>query len=210
LALEARRSPTGTVAIGVLAVTLPVVLLIMLAFAVTSPAAEPATTSAKAPAGGAVHKYIGVEKCGVCHKAEAKGNQLGQWQKSAHAHAFETLAGEKALAIAKEKGLTTPPQENDACLKCHLTGHGLPADRFEASFVKTHGVQCESCHGPGSDYKTMTVMKSRDASVAAGLVLPTEAVCVTCHNKESPTFTEFKFAEMLAKVAHPRPKAEAK
>lgn len=208
--MEARRSRTVAVIVATLAVTLPVALLIVLAFAVASPAAEPPATSAKAPAAGAVHKYIGVEKCGVCHKAEAKGNQLGQWQKSAHAHAFETLAGEKALAIAKEKGLTTPPQQNDACLKCHLTGHGLPADRFEASFVKTQGVQCESCHGPGSDYKSITVMKSRDAAVAAGLVIPTEAVCVACHNKESPTFKEFKFAEMVAKIAHPRPKAEAK
>lgn len=208
--MEARRSPTLAFVIGTLAVTLPVVLLIMLAFVVTAPAAEPPAAGAKAPAAAAVHKYIGVAKCGVCHKAEAKGNQLAHWEKSAHAHAYETLAGEKALAIAKEKGLTTPPQQNDACLKCHLTGHGLPADRFEASFVKTQGVQCESCHGPGNDYKSIKVMSDRDASLAAGLVLPTEAVCVTCHNKESPTFKAFDFAAMQAKIAHPRPKKAAK
>ena len=205
--MEARRSDVFGLVIGSVTVVLLMTLFVLVAFVVTAPAQE---TPAKA---ATAHKYIGVAKCGMCHKAEAKGNQLGQWEKSAHAHAFATLAGEKALAIAKEKGLTTPPQQNDACLKCHVTGHGQPAELFDAGFVAAQGVQCESCHGAGSDYKSITVMKNREASVAAGLVLPTEAVCVRCHNKESPTFKEFDFKTMFAKIAHPRPKetkAEAK
>lgn len=164
--------------------------------------------SAAAPGGAeeTPHKYIGVAKCGMCHKTEAKGNQLGQWQKSAHAKAFETLASEKALAIAKEKKLDKPPQESDACLKCHVTGHGKPATHFDVSFKKEDGVGCESCHGPGSDYKAMNVMKDRALSVAAGLVIPDEKSCTVCHNAESPTFKSFDYKTMLAKVAHPYPK----
>jgi hypothetical protein len=152
------------------------------------------------------HMYIGVKKCGMCHKSEAKGNQLGQWEASQHAKAFATLASEKALQIAKEKGLEAPPQESAACLKCHVTGHGEKAELFEAAFKPEQGVQCESCHGPGSGYKAMKVMKDREASVAAGLVIPNEETCTGCHNDGSPTFKEFDFEKAWALISHPNPK----
>ena len=155
------------------------------------------------------HKYIGAAKCGMCHKTAAKGDQFGQWTKSAHSKAFEVLASDKALAIAKEKGLDKPPQQNDACLKCHVTGHGKPAAVFEASFKKEEGVSCETCHGPGSDYKSIPVMKDPVAAKAAGLVIADEKTCTGCHNSESPTFKGFDFKTMWAKVQHPNP-AKAK
>ncbi len=157
----------------------------------------------------AEHKYVGVKKCSMCHKTEAKGNQFGQWQASKHAKAFATLASEKALAIGKEKGLAKPPQESPECLKCHVTGHGKGAELFDAAFVKADGVQCESCHGPGSDYINMKVMKDRAVSVAAGLVIPDEKTCTVCHNAESPTFAGFDFKKQKALIAHPNPLASA-
>lgn len=203
--MEARRSDIRGLVTGSVAIAVFMGLLILLVLAVAAPAQE------KEEAKEAAHSYIGVAKCGMCHKAEAKGNQLGHWEKSAHAKAFATLAGEKALAIAKEKGLKTAPQETDGCLKCHVTGHGKPAELFAESFDKTMGVQCEACHGPGGDYKSIKVMKDREAAVAAGLIMPTEAVCVTCHNEESPSFKEFDFKTAFAKIAHPNPaKAEKK
>ncbi len=159
-----------------------------------------------ASAEDAEHSYIGVKKCGMCHKSEAKGNQLGQWEGSKHAKAYEVLASEAALKIAKEKGIEGSPQEAGACLKCHTTGHGAKAELFEASFDVTQGVQCESCHGPGSDYKSMKVMKVREDAVAAGLVIPTAETCTACHNEESPTFKGFDFEKMWPQVAHPNPK----
>ena len=83
-------------------------------------------SAADAPA----HKYVGAAKCSMCHKSEAKGNQFGAWQKTAHAKAYEALAGEAALKIAKDKGLAKPPQQSDECLKCHTTGFGKPAATF--------------------------------------------------------------------------------
>jgi len=155
------------------------------------------------------HKYIGVEKCSICHKSEAKGNQFAQWQKSAHAKAFATLAGPKALEIAKAKGMAKPPQESPECLKCHVTGYGKPTELFDPAFKKEMGVQCESCHGPGSEYKDMKIMKDRAASVAAGLVIPDEATCTACHNKESPSFTGFDFKKAVALISHPNPQRTA-
>jgi len=159
-----------------------------------------------AQAEDAEYKYVGVKSCGMCHKSEAKGNQLGQWEASKHAKAFETLASEAALKIGKEKGLEAPPQESAACLKCHVTGHGAKAELFDAKFVVEQGVQCEACHGPGSEYKNMKIMKDRDLSVAAGLVVPTAETCTQCHNEESPTFKGFDFEKAWAQVAHPNPK----
>ncbi len=43
------------------------------------------------------------------------------------------------------------------------------------------GVQCEACHGAGNDFKKMSIMKDRDAAIANGLVIPTQATCDGCH-----------------------------
>jgi len=46
-------------------------------------------------------------------------------------------------------------------------------------------------------------MKDRDASVAAGLLIPDEATCMGCHNAESPTFSgEFDFEAAKAAGVH--------
>jgi hypothetical protein len=44
------------------------------------------------------------------------------------------------------------------------------------------GVQCEACHGPGNDYKSIAVMKDKAASLAAGLIVPTKETCLQCHS----------------------------
>jgi Cytochrome c554 and c-prime len=151
----------------------------------------------------AAHTYVGVRACSMCHKAESKGNQFGIWQKTKHAQAYTTLTTPAAKTIAKAKGITTPAAETPACLKCH----GIVGD---AKAEVNDGVQCEMCHGPGSDYKSMTVMKDKGRSIAAGLReykdnAAIEKQCRTCHNANSPTAKEFKFEERWAKIRHPRP-----
>lgn len=83
-------------------------------------------------------------------------------------------------------------------------------------FKTKEGVQCESCHGAGSEYRNPSVMSARKFKadpvgtkkifIENGLIVPTEETCIKCHNKNSPTFVEFNFAEMVAKIAHPNPK----
>lgn len=157
------------------------------------------------------HIYIGVKACGMCHKTDKQGEQLAKWEGSAHANAYEVLKSEAAVAIAKEKGLEVPAHEAKECLKCHVTEHGVDASLLDAKYVANMGVQCESCHGAGFDYKKMSIMKDREASIQNGMTAiavedgSAEKLCITCHNEESPTFKGFKFAEMWQKIAHPVP-----
>jgi hypothetical protein len=159
---------------------------------------------ANAAGAQAGHTYTGAKACGMCHKTEKQGSQLGVWEKSRHAQAYTTLTTPKANDIAKAKGFTTPAAETPTCLKCHAIVGDAKAD------VKD-GVQCESCHGAGSDYKGMSVMKDKGKAIAAGLreFKDKEAIekqCRTCHNEKSPTAKEFKFEERWAKIQHPKPK----
>ena len=157
------------------------------------------------------HKYVGVKACGLCHKSEKQGAQLKIWEGSKHSQAYEVLKSEQAAAIAKEKGLKVPAYESDDCLQCHVTEFGVDSSMLDAKYVGQMGVQCESCHGPGSDYKKMSIMKDREKAIANGLNIPSvkdgsaEKLCVTCHNEKSPTFKEFKFADMWKQIAHPIP-----
>jgi hypothetical protein len=149
--------------------------------------------------------YEGVGACGMCHKKEAKGDQVGKWKAGPHAGAYATLGTDAAKEAAAAAGIEGNPQEAAECLSCHVTAAGVDAAMLGKKYSVEDGVGCESCHGPGSEYKSMKVMKDRDASTAAGLVLPTEETCTGCHNDKSPTFKGFDFAEYSAKIAHPDP-----
>lgn len=154
-------------------------------------------------------KYVGVKVCALCHKTEKQGKQLDVWQKSKHAEAYKTLTTGKANAIAKQKGLQKPASESPECLQCHVVT--ADAKLFEEKFDVKEGVQCESCHGAGSAYKTMTIMKDKAKSIAAGMTeykneAEIEKQCKTCHNEKSPSYKEFKFNEMWKKIKHPVPK----
>lgn len=132
------------------------------------------------------------------------------WQKSPHATAYKTLTTAKAAEIAKQKGLTVAATESADCLSCHAPEHA--AKNVEKSFNGQDGVQCETCHGAGSAYKNMNIMKDRAKSIAAGMTefkdaAAIEAKCKTCHNEKSPTFKGFNFEEYWNKIKHPVPKA---
>ena len=155
-------------------------------------------------------ELVGAPKCKSCHKTKT-GDQWKIWTESKHAGAFATLASEAALKIAAEKGLGNP-QEEAACLKCHTTGGFLGEEvvvNAKGKYVPDEGVGCESCHGPGSDYKSKKVMADPAAAKAAGMLREkTEAACTKCHNDSSPTFKGFEFEERWAEIAHPIPTAE--
>jgi hypothetical protein len=150
------------------------------------------------------HRFVGVKKCKTCHKSAKKGAQYKQWKESKHAKAYETLGNAQSKEIAKGKGIDNP-QKADACLKCHVTAHGVDAALVDSTLKLEEGVSCEACHGPGSSYKKKKTMQSREKSIAAGMIIPDEKLCLKCHNPESPTYKEFKFDEMWKQVNHPNP-----
>lgn len=153
------------------------------------------------------HSYIGVDACVMCHKTEKQGSQLSIWQNSKHSKAYETLKTDFANQIATEKGFSTPAVETPECLKCHATGYDLDASLLGKKFKVEEGVQCETCHGPGSDYKDMKVMKDRNLSIENGLIVHEnlEDFCIGCHNVESPTHVEINVQEAWEKIKHPVP-----
>lgn len=67
----------------------------------------------------------------------------------------------------------------DKCKLCHKVQHASWAASAHAK--RTPPLDCESCHGPGSEYKTMSVMKDLAKAKAAGLVLPDATFCQKCH-----------------------------
>ncbi len=128
---------------------------------------------------GQQFSYVGSGKCKICHQSEKQGRQFPIWSESKHSQSFAELASEKAQAIAQELGLANP-QENQKCLKCHS-----PLAE-KASELKEEGVGCEVCHGPGSAYKTLNIMKNKEEALKNGLILygSPEAIknqCLTCH-----------------------------
>lgn len=159
-------------------------------------------------------KNIGAAKCKMCHKKESSGAQYVKWQESAHSKAYETLGTPEAAKVAKENGIDGSPQEAAECMKCHSTAWGMSEEALAASKITLkEGVSCESCHGPGSAYwKKKTMQQIYEGALdgtTVGLVTVDKAVCITCHNEESPTFRAFDFDEAHTAIAHPVPKKDS-
>jgi len=165
------------------------------------------------------HQYVGARKCSSCHSKKLIGNQVDVWRKSAHANAYDTLAGDRAQEVARKAGVEGKPQKAEQCLRCHVTGYGLSAEHFaKGRPITIDGVGCESCHGPGSDYKKKKVMADADKARSLGLKIPEAEDCQVCHNAESPTWDPnrypkadgtscgFDFEAASEKIAHPIPK----
>ena len=169
-------------------------------------------------AAAAEHEYIGVEKCGTCHEKALYGDQVAKWRDSAHAKAYTSLASDKALEYAKTKGIEGSPQQAKECLECHVTSHGVAPALIKYDLEPADGVQCESCHGAGADYRKREIMSDLEQAKAKGLVPQTEAVCTDCHNDRSPAWDParftlpdgkragFDFEQAVAKIAHATPK----
>ncbi len=138
------------------------------------------------------YEYVGAAKCKMCHNKTSTGAQYKIWAASKHAHAMEALKGDEA--------------KNPKCLKCHSTAGGADEDLIATITVK-EGVSCESCHGPGSAYKSNTVMKDINKAKAKGLIMPNKETCLKCHNSESPNYKGFNYDEYFKKIAHPIPAA---
>lgn len=133
------------------------------------------TLSRDASTGRVVDRYLGIEVCRRCH-----AGLMPRFVGTRHFRAFETLSrrGEDA---------------NPECLACHTTGYRRPggydpaAEKEGASYLL--GVQCESCHGPGTAH-------TRSGSYAAAA----RQSCRTCHtSKWSP---DFDYREYWSRVPH--------
>jgi len=145
--------------------------------------------------------YVGASKCAICHKTEKQGQQYPIWQKAKHSTSFTALSSPEAATKAQAAGVQNPA-ESPECLKCHAPLYEKTPD------FKAEGVTCEVCHGPGSEYKKLNIMKDKTLAVQNGLLIyesedAAKKKCLTCH--ENAHETTFDYAAAWEKIKHPKP-----
>ncbi len=114
-------------------------------------------------------EYVGSKKCRLCHADVYKS-----WLKSPHASASGQL--------------TEMRLHDTECAECHTTGFTKDGDLLE-------NVGCEACHGPGSEYRKMRVMKDEQRVHELGLRVQSEMVCIRCHNDRCQHFDGFDYIQ---------------
>jgi hypothetical protein len=130
---------------------------------------------AAADGGPLTNRYLGVGTCQSCH-LEA----FEVYRETAHAHAFQTLSAQFV-------------HRDSNCVGCHVTGYGdvggFSGLRSRGAMVDLVDVQCEACHGPGSEH-------TRDGSYRERA----RESCVGCHTENDDP--DFDFDEDWPKIAH--------
>ena len=167
--------------------------------------------------------YVGSKSCKLCHNKKADGEQWNTWKKMKHATAYETLSSDAAIAAGKAHGLETAPNKSAACLQCHVTGYDVAKELVPAKIIAAEGIQCETCHGPGSEHikdGKLATLKRDEAALARirdGKVAMTAEKCLQCHNDKNPTWnpekytlkdgtkTGFDFDQAFKTIAHLKP-----
>ena len=158
--------------------------------------------------------YVGARVCAKCHDGPGMGHQFSLWLLSKHARAYADLATPEAREMAIISGIPGEPMETMACLGCHATAADSEDWQRDPSFRIEDGVQCERCHGPGSEYMDEEVMRDREAAVRAGLKFLSVRECELCHEVKGSHVAIHKRPRLdmeLARetIAHPTPNGPA-
>jgi hypothetical protein len=133
-----------------------------------------------------------VKGCAECHESQSQF-----WAKTGHSHAYETL-----VSVHKQFSLD--------CVRCHVTGWQQPGgvcriDRtdvggpgFQGRGKGRQDVQCEMCHGPGSEHA-----KDPPGHISAEVPVST---CVRCHEAaNSPHFDDGRYRPFIVGPGHGAP-----
>jgi len=119
--------------------------------------------------------YLGLGACQACH-AEA----FDVYKKTRHATAYSTLSAQFV-------------HRDSNCVGCHVTGWGEPGGhdgmRYRGAEKDLIDVQCEACHGPGSNH-------ARDGSYKSAAI----ESCTRCHTENDDP--DFDFATDWEKIKH--------
>jgi hypothetical protein len=148
------------------------------------------------PAPGAA-VFVGVEACFQCHRDAVQfwndqrvtvpgvdGAGKPVMRTLGHSKAWQTL-----VEVGKEK--------DRECVGCHSVGFNVPGGYCKTGDVEFRtGVQCESCHGPGSRH----IEATGDPRLIENGSL-TETTCRKCHHvPHIPTTESFVFDDKLLHV----------
>jgi mono/diheme cytochrome c family protein len=125
--------------------------------------------------------YVGARACARCHEGKGVGNQYSYWLTTAHSKVWVLLAIFEAKVMACFSGIFDEPEKVFVCLGCHATVVDAESWERDVGFRLEDGVQCEKCHGPGSEYMDEQVMRDFEAARRAGLRKFTKRDCAVCH-----------------------------
>lgn len=158
-------------------------------------------------------RYLGVAVCRRCHPAE-----FHHWRETPHAHAMETLVAEdrahdpecvrchitgplpSTSGSAGTAGAAETTEVAGAAEASRSAGAAGAAETTEgagaagaagilAVDAAFHHVQCEACHGPGSEHRR-----------GEGMAVVPERVCVGCHTPDwSP---DWSYEQAVQEVCH--------
>lgn len=108
------------------------------------------------------YAYTGNFKCRLCHREFFVGRK-----QDPHDHTFA-----KVVKAGHAK--------NKKCLGCHTTGYGVKGGFKSAIFTpQLANVQCEGCHGPGSEH----IRRNAKGGLLVGTDRPEllKHMCTSCH-----------------------------
>jgi len=94
--------------------------------------------------------FVGQRVCLECHAPPGNDEPCSYEDVHKHAKSYDLLSKLAAPNIAALSGIFTDPRESRICLGCHATSAEEGPRWTRATFHIEDGVQCESCHGPGS------------------------------------------------------------
>jgi hypothetical protein len=119
--------------------------------------------------------FAGSETCKTCH-----ASSYDVWQKTGHAHAYQTL---------QQKSKDQDPE----CVTCHTLGYkekgGFVSLKDSPQFAN---VNCENCHGPRKDHAADPKVKPKWPAA--------KGVCVECH--QGMHSSNFKYETYWPKIQH--------
>jgi len=149
-------------------------------------------------------KFVGTQACAECHP-----KAFAVWEKTDHAHAYDSLI--KGRPELKHRWVSRI--HDPECLACHTTGwHPQEVLRYDSGFESKEKTQqllhngCENCHGPGSRHIQLVEAGEKDAAnkeVRLTLADAKKTHCVTCHDLDNdPHFNSASFDSYWEKIKH--------
>lgn len=140
--------------------------------------------------GSGEYRYVGNDKCRLCHRDFFVGRK-----QDPHDHAMSYITDSEY-------------RENPKCLVCHATGYGVATGFISiAQTPRLANVQCEGCHGPGSNHLKIASIKKTGGGFLAGTDRPDrlKRMCKSCHtDRWNHSYTDFESAYAKYRKAVPK------
>ncbi|MGD8450806.1 MAG: multiheme c-type cytochrome [Phycisphaerae bacterium] len=131
--------------------------------------------------------YVGAANCADCHS----GNHA-DWMQTIHATAFSTLVNDGA-------------GDNVLCFPCHSVGYGKASGFVDLDTTPDlANVQCENCHGPGSNHLSdpygFPLERPLDADLCGACHQSCHGLCGENHHPQYEQWSESKHSTALIDI----------